>query len=54
MPAFQHNGHAIHFADEGARDGLPIVFSNSLGTDFRAWVPLLPYGLFGMTKKDMA
>jgi len=43
MPAFQHNGHAIHFADEGARDGLPIVFSNSLGTDFRAWAPLLPY-----------
>jgi len=42
MPAFQHNGHAIHFADEGPREGLPIVFSNSLGTDFRAWEPLLP------------
>lgn len=43
MPAFQHNGHAIHFADVGPRDGVPIVFSNSLGTDFRAWEPLLPH-----------
>ena len=43
MPAFQHNGRAIHFADEGPREGLPIVFSNSLGTDFRAWNPLLPH-----------
>lgn len=42
MPAFQHNGHALHYADEGPREGLPIVFSNSLGTDFRAWDPLLP------------
>ena len=43
MPSFQHNGNAIHFADEGPRDGLPMVFSNSLGTDFRAWEPLLPH-----------
>ncbi len=43
MPAFHHNGNAIHFADEGPREGLPVVFSNSLGTDFRAWNPLLPH-----------
>jgi len=43
MPAFQHNGNAIHFADEGPREGVPVVFSNSLGTDFRAWNPLLPH-----------
>lgn len=43
MPAFRHNGNAIHFADEGPRSGLPVVFSNSLGTDFRAWEPLLPH-----------
>jgi len=48
MPAFQHNGHAIHFADEGPREGLPIVFSNSLGTDFRAWEPLLVHLPDGM------
>jgi len=43
MPAFHHDGHAIHYSDEGPRDGLPVVFSNSLGTDFRAWDPLLPH-----------
>ena len=48
MPSFQHNGHALHFADEGPREGVPIVFSNSLGTDFRAWEPLLPHLPDGM------
>lgn len=43
MPTLQHNGNALHYADEGAPGGLPIVFSNSLGTDFRAWDPLLPH-----------
>lgn len=42
MPAFNHQGHAIHFIDQGPRAGLPVVFSNSLGTDFRSWEPLLP------------
>lgn len=42
MPAFQHKGHAIHYADQGPREGIPVVFSNSLGTDLRAWDPLLP------------
>ena len=38
----------LHYRIEGDADGLPIVFANSLGTDFRLWdkiVPLLPGGL---------
>jgi 3-oxoadipate enol-lactonase len=31
------NGGVIHYADEGARAARPIVFINSLGTDFRIW-----------------
>ncbi len=31
------NDISIHFEDIGPADGLPIVFSNSLGTDFRIW-----------------
>ena len=31
------NGGVTHFLDEGPRDTLPIVFTNSLGTDFRIW-----------------
>jgi 3-oxoadipate enol-lactonase len=31
------NGGVIHFADEGSPGGRTIVFSNSLGTDFRIW-----------------
>lgn len=27
----------LHFRDEGPRDGAPVVFANSLGTDFRLW-----------------
>jgi len=48
MPILNHNGAGLHYRDEGPRDGLPILFSNSLGTDFRAWDPLLellPEGL---------
>ncbi len=36
----------LHYSDQGA--GPPVVFANSLGTDFRLWdkvVPLLPPGL---------
>jgi 3-oxoadipate enol-lactonase len=39
------NGVVLHYEDTGARDGQTIVFSNSLGTDFRIWdgvVRLLP------------
>lgn len=38
----------LHYRIEGDADGLPIVFANSLGTDFRLWdkiIPLLPGGL---------
>lgn len=38
----------VHFADTGPRDGAPLVFANSLGTDLRVWdavMPLLPAGL---------
>ncbi len=31
----------VHFEDEGDPDGLPVVFSNSLGTDFRLWSKIL-------------
>jgi 3-oxoadipate enol-lactonase len=42
MLAIEVQGRTIHAADEGDRDGLPIVFSNSLGTDLRVWDALLP------------
>lgn len=38
----------IHYREDGAHDGAPIVLANSLGTDLRLWddvVPLLPEGL---------
>jgi 3-oxoadipate enol-lactonase len=31
------NGGVVHYADEGPRAAKPIVFINSLGTDFRIW-----------------
>jgi 3-oxoadipate enol-lactonase len=31
------NGLVIHTLDQGRRDGPPLVFINSLGTDFRIW-----------------
>ena len=42
------NGVHLHCSDEGNPDGFPIVFSNSLGTDFRLWdgvVKLMPANL---------
>lgn len=39
---------ALHYRLEGDPDGVPIVFANSLGTDFRLWdeiLPRLPAGL---------
>ncbi|MFZ1679611.1 MAG: alpha/beta fold hydrolase, partial [Rhizobiaceae bacterium] len=41
----QANGVTIHHADDGPRDGPPVVFANALGTDLRIWdnvLPLLP------------
>ncbi len=36
-------GVPIHYRDEGPQDAPALVFSNSLGTDFRVWDPLLPH-----------
>ena len=38
----------LHWREEGDPDGVPVLFSNSLGTDMRLWdsiLPLLPAGL---------
>ena len=38
----------LHYRDEGDPNGAPIVFANSLGTDFRLWnkiIALMPEGL---------
>jgi 3-oxoadipate enol-lactonase len=38
----------LHYRVDGPDDGMPVVFANSLGTDFRLWdkvLPLLPQGL---------
>ena len=37
MKFLKANGLVIHYLDQGRRDGPPIVFINSLGTDFRIW-----------------
>ena len=33
----------LHYRIDGPEDGAPVVFANSLGTDFRLWDPLLPH-----------
>ena len=43
MQMIEVNGVTLHYRDEGARDGLPVVFGNSLGTDFRLWDALLAH-----------
>ena len=48
MRVAEANGIHIHYADEGRHDGYPVVFSNSLGSDFRLWdrvCALMPEGL---------
>jgi 3-oxoadipate enol-lactonase len=35
------NGGVKHYSDEGPRDAPPLVFINSLGTDFRIWDDLV-------------
>jgi 3-oxoadipate enol-lactonase len=37
MRFLKANGLVIHYRDQGRRDGAPLVFINSLGTDFRIW-----------------
>ncbi len=46
MQMVELNGINVHYSDQGS--GVPVVFANSLGTDFRLWdqvVALLPDGL---------
>ena len=47
MKIAQLDGIRLHYRIDGAPDGPPVVFANSLGTDFRLWdkiMPLLPEG----------
>jgi hypothetical protein len=37
MKFMKANGLVLHFSDQGRRDGPPLVFINSLGTDFPIW-----------------
>lgn len=34
---------ALHYRIDGDPEGPPVVFANSLGTDFHLWDPVLPY-----------
>ncbi|WP_102227039.1 3-oxoadipate enol-lactonase [Acidimangrovimonas sediminis] len=43
MQTLQTGGVTLHIRDEGPKDGRPLVFSNSLGTDLRVWDALLPH-----------
>lgn len=43
MQSIAAEGVALHYRLEGPPDGVPVVFSNSLGTDFRVWDPLVPH-----------
>jgi 3-oxoadipate enol-lactonase len=48
MKMFDTGEVRLHYRVDGPDDGPPVVFSNSLGTDFRLWdpiMPLLPKGL---------
>lgn len=48
MQAMKVGGVTLHYRDEGAQKAPALVFSNSLGTDFRIWdkvLELLPEGL---------
>ncbi|NOX72195.1 MAG: 3-oxoadipate enol-lactonase [Alphaproteobacteria bacterium] len=48
MQMIDINGVTLHYSDQGPKDGAPLVFANSLGTDYRLWdqiMPLLPDGL---------
>ena len=48
MQVIETGGITLHVRRDGNLDGMPVVFSNSLGTDLRLWdalLPLLPNGL---------
>ena len=42
MDAVALGNVTIHYRTDGPADGPALVFSNSLGTDFRIWDPLMP------------
>ncbi|HKJ53628.1 MAG TPA: 3-oxoadipate enol-lactonase [Gammaproteobacteria bacterium] len=42
MEMIQLENASLHYAVDGDPGGLPVVFANSLGTDFRLWDQLLP------------
>lgn len=37
MPYLELDDVTLYFVDQGPRDGMPVVFSNSLGTDLALW-----------------
>ena len=43
MQVTKLNGIRVHHAVTGDANGAPIVFANSLGTDFRIWDRVLPF-----------
>lgn len=43
MPIADLGDVKLHYQIDGNPDGAPVVFSNSLGTDFRLWDPILPH-----------
>ena len=43
MQAMKVNGVTLHWRGDGPEGAPALVFSNSLGTDFRIWDPLLPH-----------
>lgn len=48
MDMMRFENVTLHYRVEGDPNGAPVVFANSLGTDFRLWdgmIPLLPDGL---------
>ncbi len=42
MNIFDTGDVRLHYRVDGPKDGAPVVFANSLGTDFRLWDPILP------------
>ncbi len=43
MPLADLGDIRLHYVLEGPAEGLPVVFSNGLGTDMHMWEPLLPH-----------
>lgn len=42
MKIFDTGDVRLHYREDGPKDGPPVVFANSLGTDLRLWDPILP------------